>query len=356
MTAVVFAIPGDINLRTGGYTYDRRVMALLPSFNVAVEHSALPGTYPSPSAEDLDVTAHVFAKVPRDSVLLVDGLAYGAMPVGVISQAKCPIVALVHHPLCLETGLSADRQAELKMSETAALQLAHHVIVTSASTARGLTAEFAVPAFKITVAEPGTDVARGAVKMSAAGTSVSSGALRLLAVGSIVPRKGYDALVEALNRLSHLDWELVIAGDRDRNAETTSSLEAQIQWSHVRDRVRLSGSLDEPALADFYARADLVVMSSLYEGYGMVLGEALAWGLPIVATTGGAAAETVPDGAALKVPPGDVEALAAALRRAMTDAALRKKLADAAWAAGQKLPRWEDTARIIAGVIRDAAP
>ena len=353
MIASVFAIPGDINLRTGGYIYDRRVMALLPRFNVAVEHLALPGAYPSPSAEDLRATARAFAKVPRDSVLLVDGLAYGAMPVGVISHAQCPIVALVHHPLCLETGLSAERQAELKASETAALRPARHVIVTSATTARTLIAEFAVPKHRLTVAEPGTDAALRAEASAAVGRRTT---LRLLAVGSIVPRKGYDILVQALDLLSHLDWELTIAGDRDRSPETTRALQSQIQGSSMSERIRLAGSLDENALGDLYARADLVVMSSLYEGYGMVLGEALARGLPIVTTTGGAAAETVPDGAALKVPPGDVDAMTSALGRAMTDAALRKNLADAAWAAGQKLPRWEDTARIIAGVIRDVAP
>jgi glycosyltransferase involved in cell wall biosynthesis len=92
-------------------------------------------------------------------------------------------------------------------------------------------------------------------------------------------------------------------------------------------------------------------MSSLYEGYGMVLAEALAHGLPIVATRAGAAAETVPDVAALKVEPGDVAALAAALRRMIGDAALRHRLADNSWSAGQRLPQWLDTARRIAHVV-----
>jgi len=352
MIDAAFAIPGDINLRTGGYTYDRRVMALLPRFRLRISHLTLPASYPAPSADDLRATARVFAEFPKEAVLLVDGLAYGAMPAEVISHARCPIVALVHHPLCLETGLPAERQTELKATETTALQLARHVIVTSGTTARRLSAEFAVPAGKTTIAEPGTDAAPRATAPSAA---VSPGVIRLLAVGSVVPRKGYDVLVGALAELAHLNWELIIAGDRDRSPQTTKALAAQIRWRNVSERVRLVGSLDEGALGDLYARAHLVVMPSLYEGYGMVLGEALARGLPIVATTGGAAAETVPDGTALKVPPGDVAALTAALRRAMTDAGLRRKLADAAWAAGQKLPRWEDTARVIAGVIRDVA-
>jgi glycosyltransferase involved in cell wall biosynthesis len=355
MIDAAFAIPGDIELRTGGYTYDRRVMALLPQFGVRPTHLVLPGGYPSPTDDDLRATAEAFAKVPREAVLMVDGLAYGAMPAEVIVRAVCPIVALVHHPLCLETGLSAARQAELKASETAALGLARHVIVTSGTTAAQLAADFAVAADKITIAEPGTDPAPRATAGSQCDTNPVR-PVRLVAVGSVVPRKGYDVLVWALAQLSHLDWDLVIAGDRDRSPDTTRGLEAQIGSCKLSGRIRLAGALDERALGDLYADAHIVVMPSLYEGYGMVLGEALARGLPMVATTGGAAAATVPDGAALKVPPGDVEALTAALRRAITDSALRQRLADAAWAAGQKLPRWEDTARVVAGAIRGAAP
>ena len=105
-----------------------------------------------------------------------------------------------------------------------------------------------------------------------------------------------------------------------------------------------------------YASADAFLLPSLYEGYGMVLAEAMARGLPIVCTTGGAAAETAPDAAAIKVPPGDQGALTAAIRRLLDEPDLRRRLADASWAAGQRLPRWEDTARIIAGVIKELTP
>jgi glycosyltransferase involved in cell wall biosynthesis len=88
----------------------------------------------------------------------------------------------------------------------------------------------------------------------------------------------------------------------------------------------------------------------------MALAEALARGLPVVCTTGGAAAETVPDAAAIKVAPGDARALSAALARVLDDAGLRRSLGDAAWAAARTLPRWQDTARIIAGAIAAVAP
>lgn len=347
MTTVVFAIPGDINLPTGGYTYDRRVLALLPQFGVTARHLELPAGYPAPSAADLDATARAFADAPKGSALMVDGLAYGAMPTPVIKHTACPIIALVHHPLCLETGLTDARAAELRASETAALALARRIVVTSRTTAQTLIDEFAVPRGKLTVAEPGTDAAPRAPG--------SSGTLQLLAVGSVVPRKGYDILVQALERIATtVPWELTIAGATDRSPETTATLAAQIARSPLASRIRMIGGLSETALAEVYARSDVLVLSSLYEGYGMVLTEALARGLPIVTTTGGAAAETVPDAAALKVPPADVGALADALQRIIADAALRRQLADAAWAFAQtSLPRWENTTAAIASVIRE---
>jgi glycosyltransferase involved in cell wall biosynthesis len=350
MTAAVFAIPGDIELPTGGYAYDRRVLALLPRFGIEVRHLALPGGYPAPSAAELEATAQAFAELPEEAVVLVDGLAYGAMPPDVIWWAPKRIVALVHHPLCLETGLSAERAAELRASETAALALARLVIATSATTARTLIDEFAVPGVRLTVAEPGTEPAERA--------KGSSGTLQLLAVGSVVPRKGYDLLVRALERLpASLAWELTIAGSDDRSPETTAALKAQIAGSPIGGRVRQAGALPESAIAQLYARSDVFVLSSLYEGYGMALSEALARGLPIVTTTGGAAAKTVPDAAALKVPPGDAAALADALRRVIEDEPLRRRLSDAAWAFAQtSLPRWETTAQTVANVIKELAP
>ena len=176
-----------------------------------------------------------------------------------------------------------------------------------------------------------------------------------MAVGSIVPRKAYRNLIAALDGLADLPWTLTIAGDDTRHPDETTALKAQIAASPAGARIRLLGALSNAALAELYATSDAFVMSSLYEGYGMVLGEALAHGLPIVATRAGAAAETVPDGAALKVEPGDVTALNAALRRVIADADLRRQLADQSWSAGQRLPQWRDTARRIADVVERVA-
>jgi glycosyltransferase involved in cell wall biosynthesis len=349
MTPAVFAIPGDIELPTGGYMYDRRVLALLAQLGVAVRHLQLPGSFPDPSAADLDEAGRLLAAVAPGDVVMVDGLAYGAMPAEVIERARAPIIALVHHPLCLEAGLAKARQDALHTLEKAALALARRIVVTSHATGRTLIADFAVPADKVTVSEPGTDPAPRA-------TGSGAGPLKLLSVGAIVPRKAYDILVRALGTLKDQDWRLTIAGPTDRSPEALAAVRAAIGEACLTDRIALVGPVNQERLADLYASADVFLLASLYEGYGMVLAEAMARGLPIVCTTGGAAAETVPDDAAIKVPPGDERAFTLAVQRALQDADLRRRIADASWAAGQKLPRWEDTARIIAGVIKEVAP
>ena len=307
----------------------------------------------------------------KDDVLLIDGLAFGALPADRIATLDRAIVALVHHPLGFETGLSDATRQALIASERAALACADHVIVSSDTTRDVLVADFGVAAAAITIAEPGTRPVRrpplwgrgGSALGDSVGTTPqpspqgggAAATVRLLAVGSVVPRKGFDILIEALAGLRDLDWQLRLVGSLDRSAATAQALRIQLAASGLADRVDLVGELGAEPLDKEYSAADLFVLSSHYEGYGMVLAEAMAHGLPIVTTTGGAAARTVPDAAALKVPPGDAAALAGALRRAASDAALRQQLAAASRRAGKLLPRWPATAAKVAAVLHEVA-
>jgi glycosyltransferase involved in cell wall biosynthesis len=348
MITATFAIPGDIATPTGGYRYDREVLARAGAQGVEFDLLTLPGSFPFPSSEDLLRTAGHLVSHPADRVLLIDGLAYGALPESICLSVKSPIVALVHHPLALESGLGPDTAARLKASETAALAHARRIVVTSRITGRILVEDYAVPADRITVAEPGT---------APAPRSTGSGraAPMVLAVGALSARKGYDVLVAALARLQGEAWHLTIAGATDRAPEIHDALRDAIRRQGLETRVTLAGAIADTELDALYAAADLFVMPSRYEGYGMVLGEAMARGLPIVTTTGGAAAETVPDGAAIKVPPDDVLALSAALSRLIQSPRMRADLAARSFDAGRALPGWDDTARIVASVVADLA-
>ncbi len=348
MAEAVFAIPGDLKATTGGYAYDRQVIELLPAFGVLVSVLPLPSSFPNPTQDDLKETRRIIAERSSDSVLIVDGLAYGALPENILAEIKGRVIGLVHHPLFLETGLAHARKVELKESEEKALKRANHVIVTSRATKRILTEHMGLSSEKITVAQPGTDPAQRAT-----GTGAP---LQILAVGAVLPRKGYDLLVEGLAPLKDIDWRLTIAGALDRHPQAVEAVQGAIRAHGLDDRVTLAGKVVPATLERFYESADLFVSASLFEGYGMVLAEAMARGLPIVLAAGGAAADTAGEAAALHVEAGNVAELTAALRRALTDKKLRDRLADAAWEAGRTLPTWHETARRIAAVILGLRP
>lgn len=342
MSAIVFAIPGDIELPTGGYGYDRRLLREWREAGVEARHLALPGGFPFPDEAALARTEDLLAMTSPGDILLVDGLALGAFPEALAARFAERLVALVHHPLAFETGLAPEQAEALRLSERAALRHARRVVASSCSTARILTADFGIAADRIVTAEPGVDPA------SRAAGSSGEGPLQLLAVGSLIPRKGYDVLVDALAGISERDWCLTIAGSPDHAPATATALAARIAAAGLSGRIRLAGAVAPGQLDELYDRADLFVMPSLFEGYGMVLTEALSRGLPIVCTLSGAGADRIPAQAALKVAPGDAAALAKALAKLIDAPAERRARADAAWAAAGSLPRWHDTARIVA--------
>jgi glycosyltransferase involved in cell wall biosynthesis len=232
----------------------------------------------------------------------------------------------------------------LESSERAALGCAHHVIVTSAATARLLVTDYAVPEDRITVVVPGIDA------VSAARTS-NDGIVRLLSVGAIVPRKGFDVLIAALAAISDLPWHLTIAGDRTRDTACAAQLDADIARFGLTERVSLLGAVPDSRIAELYATSDLFVLASRFEGYGMAFAEAIARCLPVIGTTAGAIPDTVPKGTGVLVPPDDVSALAAALRRLIENPEKRQRMSACAREACGTQPSWAQSAKLFAQAI-----
>ncbi|GGE37811.1 glycosyl transferase [Agaricicola taiwanensis] len=345
MPDVAFAVPGDLNAPTGGYAYDRRIIAELTRLGWNVRLLALPGDFPEPSEASVAATLKTFADVPPAVPILVDGLAFGAMPAEALREAERTFTALVHHPLGLETGLTVERSRQLLVTEKAALTQAAAIIVTSRATAEILAADFGAASERITVAVPGVE------RSARAAGSSSGNPPRLLAVGSLIPRKGYDVLVEALRQTGDLPWTCRIAGAADRAPETANQITRQIEEAGLGGRITLVGALSDQEIADEYVSADIFVLASHFEGYGMVFTEALARGLPIVACAGGATAQTVPADAGILVGPGDATGFSLALRRLLTDPKERRRLADAAWAHASGLPTWQEAALRVSKVL-----
>lgn len=344
----VFMLPGPLESLSGGYAYDRRIAAGLREAGWAVDWLVLPAGFPQPDAAARAQAAAQVAALPDGSLVIADGLAFGALPALAQQHAgRLRWVALVHHPLALETGLEAPQREWLFHSERQALAVARAVIATSTATARGLAA-YGVPAGQVHVVEPGTD---------AAALAPGSGhpALSLLCVATLTPRKGHAVLVEALAGLQDRPWRLHCAGSTSRHLATTQALRALIAARGLGERVHLHGEVDPAALERLYAQADAFVLPSYHEGYGMALAEALARGLPVISTTAGAIADTVPAEAGVLLPPGDVAALRDALARLMDDAPWRAGLAAGARAARLRLPTWPQAVARFAAVLAAAS-
>lgn len=344
----IFAIPGDLDAPTGGYAYDRRMIGELRRLGWDIGHLPLSGQFPVPDAATLASTYATLADLPVDIAVIVDGLALGALPeIGRSLGPGRPLVALVHHPLALESGIATARAASLRASERTALAAAHVVIATSRATAAVLAADYGVPAARITVALPGTDPAPAAA-------CAGAGVPQLLSVGTLVPRKGHDVLVAALATLRDLPWRLAIVGDPARDPPTADALRRDIAEAGLGDRIALTGAVPPESLAQLYRDADVFVLASRHEGYGMAYAEAIAHGLPVIGTTAGAIPEAVPADAGVLVPPDDVPALAAALRQLLASPAARRSLAEAARQAAACQPRWPDSAALFAAALAAA--
>jgi glycosyltransferase involved in cell wall biosynthesis len=345
VTRFTFAVPGEFATPTGGYAYDRRMIDELSRLGWQIDILNLGEGFPWPDEATRSTAQAQMLATPTGSIIVIDGLALGVLPEAASRLAgRNPLLALVHHPLALESGLSIQQADALRASERTALAAVQAVIVTSAATARLVASDYGVPAERITVVRPGSDQARFT-------QGSQEDVVRLLSVGAVVPRKGFDVLVAALATLTDLPWRLTIAGDRTRDRDAVAQLDADIARHELEDQIATPGAVSPQCLAALYEKADVFVLASHFEGYGMAYAEAIAHGLPVIGTSAGAIPDTVPPDAGLLVAPDDTLALASALRRLITDADLRRRLAGAARAAAVKLPTWQQSAQVFAHAL-----
>ena len=339
-----FAIPGDIQTRTGGYIYERRMLESLNALGQPTRHIELMTSWPNPTPEAERDLVENLAALPQDMPLILDGLVFGAMDTAVLAAQSRPVVAMLHHPLGLEAGLAPDRAAELLAREAANLRHAAHVVVPSPHTREILVQDFGVQQADISIALPGFD--RPAMRAIA-----KADPPLILSVGIICERKGHDVLLDALARVTHLDWQAAIVG-MVHDAAVQDRLLHQRARLGLEARVRFTGVIPPEELDQLYQQASVFALATRYEGYGMVLSEAQLYGLPVLSCTVGAVPQTVPPGSGILVPPDNAEEFATALSSLLQDDALRQSYGAQSAAIGARLPQWTDTARIMQAALR----
>jgi glycosyltransferase involved in cell wall biosynthesis len=345
--SLAFMIPGDLEALTGGYEYDRRIIDGLRTLGWTVDVENLDGSFPYPTPFAREDTSRRFAALSDGSLVMIDGLAFGALAEEAArEQRRLRLVALVHHPLADETGIEPQLAASLEQSERRALASARLVIVTSRPTALGLS-RYGVDPDRIAIVEPGTDPAKLA-------RGSADALVHLVCVASLTPRKGHEVLVEALARLADQPWHLTCVGSLDRDPQTANRVRALLAQYSLSDRVTFTGDLHRPELDREYDRADVFVLPTFHEGYGMVVAEALGRGLPVVSSPTGAIAELVTSDAGVLVPPGNVPELARVLSEVIGSKPLRARLAEGARSIRDRLPTWDIAARRMAAALEHA--
>lgn len=343
-TTLYFVFPGNLDTPTGGYRYDRRLIAELRALGHEVITLSLSDSFPFPDPKGISDARSTLAQLPDDALTIVDGLAFGALDDMAIAEAdRLRLIALCHHPLALESGLDAAQKQRFLDSETRALHCARAVVVTSPHTGRILNSQFGVPTERIVAALPGTD--------PVAFASCDGDPPVLLTVASLTRRKAHDVLIDALATLQHLKWQVRFVGGENFDPDWAQSLREQVNRCGLQERIEFVGAVDD--LQAEYRSADVFVLPSRFEGYGMVFAEALASGLPIIAARAGAVPDVVPPSAGLLVPPDDVDALSQALHNVVSDEALRRQLQMGARHAAATLPTWQDSARRVAQLLTE---
>ncbi len=350
--ALTLIVPGEPDQRTGGYIYDGKIVEALRRMGWMVDVIGLEGEFPLADQTAVAAMDATLSSQADGAAVVIDGLALSAVPEAIASHAqRLDLSALVHPPLADETGLAESDRAHLLESERRALSLCRRIIVTSSFTARRLR-ELGLSADVAHVVEPGVEAQALAPAAVARLNNVTEPEQeRLLCVASLTPRKGQDVLLEALAALPRDGWRCRLSGSDQRHPAFASRLKAQIQRLNLADRVELAGERDESQLNADYGWATVCVLPSHYEGYGMVVSESLARGLPMICTSGGALADTLPEGAGVKVPPNNAEALHAALQRWLSQPQLRREWTRGAARIRETLPSWADSARRFADAL-----
>ncbi len=354
MTRVHAVLPDGIDdpaRPSGGNVYDRRVCRELAALGWSVHEHLVAGFWERPDAASFAGLGDAVTAIPDGAVVLVDGLIASTAPSVLVPLARrLRLVVLVHMPLGHRPGDGA--VDEVRTRERAVLAAAAAVITTSAWTRERLTELYALPPDRVHVAEPGVDAA------GAAGQTRSGGAL--LCVGAVTRDKGHDVLLDALTDITDLAWDCVCVGRLDREPAFVDAARERVRRAGLENRVHFPGARAGAALDASYAAADLMVLASRAETYGMVLTEALAHAVPVLTADVGGVREAVGHGAdrvrpGLLVSPGDPAALSAALRAWLGDAGLRARLRQAARERRASLPRWPAAAATIAAALAGAS-
>ncbi|WP_405474613.1 glycosyltransferase family 4 protein [Paenarthrobacter ilicis] len=321
-------VPGNVRHGSGGNRYNASLAAHLIALGARVETVAVDGDWPVGSAEDRRRLAEA---LDGGTPVIADGLVASGAPEEVASAVMggTDVWILSHMAL-------ADHHA----LEAQSLAAATGIICPSAHSAGELRAKHG--ALEVVVATPGT---------AAAGVSAGSEPKHIVAVAALLPNKSQTELVEALSQLQDLEWTASLIGSHHADPAYAAKVRDVVEHYGLQQRVTLTGELTGQALEEEWHKADLSVLLSKSESFGMVVTESLAHGVPVFVRQGTGAVEALgASGAGAALDLTREGALAGSLRRWVTDSALQERWRSNALQARGNLHSWDATA----GTVLDA--
>lgn len=332
-------IIGDINRLTGGYLYERKLVEYLKGKGVEVDVMSIrevPYPYILHLFSNLSLILRFFRR--GYDFVLEDEMAHPALFLFNfwLKYVKRTKIVVIVHLLWWKAG-KGWKAHFVRLVEKIMLKRAHLIIANSKHTKEEIEG-MGIPGEFIEVVYPGFDMPsagkRGMIREP-------HGDINLLSVAICDPRKGLDTLLEAIHRLNNPKIKLDMVGDDD--SEYCKRLKERVSTWGLEEKVIFHGVVGLEDLGKVYSEADIFVLPSLYEPFGIVFAEAMSFGLPIIATNVGGIPELVEDGEnGLLVPPGDVDSLADAIDNLASDAELRERFGRRSYEKSRKLNTWED--------------
>ena len=346
---VAFITVGDTGRKTGGYLYDGRVISSLRRRGLVIEEVVAGGALPDEQRKVSPGLGSTFDPSRFDTIV-VDALARIAVAPHLDRwQTFRPVVALVHElPSVAGGGSEPETVARERDHEEPLLRADRFIAVSDHG--RNVLLDRGVSPGRIHVVPPGFD----RVPVGDGTPARREGPVRALCVAQWIPRKGILTLVEAWTLHERRGAVLELIGETNADADYTARVRAAIDAA-PRASIVESGCVGDASLGASYAKADLFVLPSRYEGYGIVYAEALAFGLPIIACDAGPVPDLVGREAGVLIQPNDRDDLSSALDLLLGDSELRTKMSVAASRRASRLPRWEDTVAGFEDVLRTVA-
>jgi glycosyltransferase involved in cell wall biosynthesis len=329
--------------QTGGYIYDRRLIEFLRQQGCRVDVISVGNVWGGRSL--LSPLWLIAARLQdRYDVLLEDELAHPALwlfNTWLHTTRSARVVALVH---ALRYRLLRGRwRRRLSRALERQMLISVESIVTVSQHLKAELIRLGLQGSRIHVVPPGVSWPASVARVPSPTSHI-----RLLCVANCLPAKGLHILLEALHQADDPRLHLTIVGDDRIDPAYTRRLRRLLTRWALTSRVRFTGTVPWETMADFYTAADIFVFPSLSEGFGIVLAEAMSFGLPVIATSADAIPELVHHGAnGLLVPPQDPGALARATAQLASDEALRQQFGRAGREGAAGLPSWEQSARTI---------